>query len=78
MWFLKLNYFISRTISWGNKLSRYMMRFKLDKVLHFVFTPLFVMNQVIAPILDGLDRYKYLETAGYWVVCKKPNNISEK
>jgi hypothetical protein len=36
------------------------------------------MNQVIAPILDGLDRYKYLETAGYWVVCKKPNNISEK
>ena len=78
MWLLKLNYFVSRNISWGNKLNRYMIRFKLDRVLHFIFVPFFVMNQVIATILDRLDRYKYLETAGYWVVCKKPNNISSE
>ena len=32
---------------------------------------IFVFNQLIAPLLDKLDRNKYLETAGYWAEAKK-------
>jgi SAM-dependent methyltransferase len=66
MWLLKLNYFLARVIK-----NRFTIKFKLDKILYYLCVPIFVFNQLIAPLLDKLDRNKYLETAGYWVVTKK-------
>jgi len=61
MWLLKFNYFISRTIR----------RFKYWKVLNFMFTPLFVINQIVAPLLDKLDKEPLVDAAGYWIKCEK-------
>ena len=66
MWLLKLNYFLARVIK-----NRFTIKFKLDKILYYLCVPIFVFNQLIAPLLDKLDRNKYLETAGYWAVAKK-------
>jgi SAM-dependent methyltransferase len=67
IWLLKLNYFLSRTI----RSSRFLIKFKLDKILYYLCVPIFVFNQLIAPLLDKLDKNHYIETAGYWVVAKK-------
>jgi len=66
MWLLKLNYFIARTIK-----NRYTNKLRLDKALYFAFVPIFIMNQIIAPILDKIDRRKELEASGYWVLSRK-------
>jgi SAM-dependent methyltransferase len=66
MWLLKLNYFLARLLR-----NRYTTKLKLDNILYYLLAPIFVFNQLIAILLDQLDRKKYLESAGYWVVAKK-------
>ena len=66
MWLLKLNYVLARVIR-----NRFTIKLKLDKILYYLCVPIFVFNQLIAPLLHKLDRNKYLETAGYWAVSKK-------
>jgi len=66
MWLLKLNYFLARVIR-----NRYTIKLKLDNILYYLLAPIFIFNQLVAPLLDKLDRNKYLESAGYWVVAKK-------
>jgi len=69
MWFLKLNYFLAR-----NCRNRFTVKFKIYKILDLILTPIYFSNQLIAPILDKLDRRKELETSGYWVLAKKEGN----
>lgn len=45
--------------------------FPIGGFFTLIFAPLFLINQLIAPILDILDFKKELEPIGYWVVCKK-------
>lgn len=62
--FLKFNYF-SRRLVRGPKLFR---------LLAFtVLIPIWYMNQLIAPILDKLDGNWALETTGYYLIAKKPD-----
>lgn len=62
MWILKFNYFTTRLIV-GPRIARLLIRIFL--------LPLWFILQVIAPILDRLDRNWNLESAGYYVVAKK-------
>lgn len=62
MWFLKFNYFSSRFIM-GPKAMRLLIKSFL--------IPLWYILQLIAPLLDNLDRNWLSETTGYWVVAKK-------
>ena len=62
MWFLKLNYFLKRSIR-GPKILRY--------ILKAVFIPLYYIFQWMAPIMDKLDKDWMLETSAYSVRAKK-------
>ena len=62
MWILKMNYFSARIIQ-GPKLVRLIFR--------AIMIPIWCVSQMLAPILDKLDRNPELETSGYTVVAKK-------
>ena len=58
----KINYFSSRFIR-GPKL--------LKLIIKTILIPFWTINQIIAPLLDKLDRAKDKETMGYFVLAKK-------
>lgn len=62
MWLLKLNYFSLRFIR-GPKPLRWIIKSILWIIWNF--------NQLIAPLLDKLDRNWQLETIGYFVLARK-------
>ena len=62
MWILKMNYFSARFVQ-GPKLLRWIFR--------AIMILLWYLSQILAPILDKLDRKWELETSGYTVVAKK-------
>lgn len=60
---MKLNYFSARFVR-GPRLLRWVIRAGL-------LIP-WTLSQVLAPLLDHLDRNWELEAPGYWVVARKP------
>lgn len=62
MWLLKLNYFTLRFI-------RGPMPFRL--IVKSILWIIWNFNQIIAPILEKLDRNWELETSGYFVIARK-------
>jgi len=62
MWVLKINYFSARFIK-GPQFIRVFIR--------MVMVPIWYLGQLLAPILDKLDKNPNLETVGYTVVAKK-------
>lgn len=63
-WLLKINYFTSR--------FRYVGHSKIiEKIVTIVLAPFWTFNQLIAPILDHLDRHKEAEASGYMVTARK-------
>jgi SAM-dependent methyltransferase len=62
MWILKFNYFSRKSIR-GPKWFRPM--------LHLPLVPIWWFGQVIAPLLDRLDRAWLSESTGYFVTAKK-------
>lgn len=62
MWVLKINYFSARFIK-GPQFIRVFIR--------MVMVPIWYLGQLLAPILDRLDKNPNLETVGYTVVAKK-------
>ena len=62
MWLMKFIYFGLRFIR-GPKPIRFLMK----SILWLIWN----MNQLIAPILDKLDRNWSLETSGYFVIARK-------
>ena len=62
MWLLKINYFSRRFIRGPRPLRWLIMA---------ILIPFWTINQLIAPILDRLDRHKELESSGYYVVARK-------
>jgi len=62
MWLTKINYFTSRFIR-GPKLLRWSIK--------VILIPFWTFNQLVAPILDKLDRSWEAETQGYFVFAKK-------
>lgn len=62
MWFMKINYFSNRFVR-GPKLLRW--------IIMVVLIPFWTFNQIIAPILDKLDRNWKAESQGYFVYAKK-------
>lgn len=63
MWILKFNYFTLRLIR-----GPYLMRFLLGLMLR----PVWYIGQILAPLLDKLDRNWIAETSGYFVTASKP------
>lgn len=61
--FIKLNYFTRRFVR-GPKVARLLILAAL--------TPMWYLNQKLAPLLDKLDRNWFLESSGYYVLAKKP------
>lgn len=62
MWILKMNYFSTRLIRGPIILKLFFKAFLI---------PVWFVSQVLAPILDKLDRNPALETGGYTVVARK-------
>lgn len=62
MWLLKINYFTSRFVR-GPK--------PLRLLITVLLAPFWTVNQLLAPILDKLDRSWEAESQGYYVVAKK-------
>lgn len=62
MWFLKLNYFLTRLIM-GPRVVR--------TTLRLFFTPVWILGQLLAPFLDRLDRDWLRESPGYFVTAEK-------
>lgn len=62
MWLMKLNYFSLKFIR-GPK--------PLRLIIYSVLWIIWNFNQIVAPLLDKLDRNWVLETAGYFVVATK-------
>ena len=62
MWLLKMNYFSMRFIR-GPRPLRW--------VIKACLVPLWTFNQLVAPLLDKLDRNWTLESSGYYVVASK-------
>ncbi len=62
MLFLKMNYFSQRFIR-GPRLLRWLIK--------AVLLPFWYFGQIVAPLLDKLDRSWALETSGYYVTGKK-------
>ncbi|HNX77625.1 MAG TPA: class I SAM-dependent methyltransferase [Candidatus Rifleibacterium sp.] len=62
MWFLKFNYFSARFVM-GPRPIRFLIKLLL--------TPIWFLLQLLAPMLDKLDRNWQLESSGYWVVAAK-------
>lgn len=46
----------------------------LRALIKVIFIPFWFLGQVLAPLLDKLDRNWQLETPGYWVVARKNKN----
>lgn len=65
MWFLKLNYFIERSIK-GR-----LLKLGLGNLIDTLITHFYNFTQTLSPILDLLDDNKELDTFGYFVVCRK-------
>jgi len=63
MWILKFNYFTLRFVR-GPKLLRWLMKGCL--------IPLWFIGQVLAPLLDKLDKNWEAEASGYFVIARKP------
>ena len=64
IWFTKFNYFTGR--------FRYFKRSKISFYLvTILMAPIWTLGQLIAPLLDKLDKNWNLETQGYFVVAKK-------
>lgn len=63
MWILKFNYFTLRFIR-GPKLLRGLIKVCL--------LPFWFVGQLLAPLLDKLDRNWAAETSGYFVTARKP------
>lgn len=66
MWILKFNYQLSRMIAGSGLLKR---------IARFCLTPLWFINQLVAPLLDRLWPNP-AETAGYYVHAIKPRDSS--
>lgn len=62
MWIIKFNYFSNRFVR-GPKLIRQMVKACL--------APLWFLGQLIAPLLDKLDRNWATETTGYFLTAKR-------
>lgn len=62
MWLLKFNYFSVRLLR-GPRPVKWLILGTL--------IPLWTLNQLVAPVLDKLDRNKTLETSGFYVVAVK-------
>jgi SAM-dependent methyltransferase len=62
MWFLKFNYFTSRSVR-GPRALRFVIR--------SLWTPIWLAFQAAAPLLDKLDGYPSFETFGYFAVARK-------
>ncbi|WP_277640144.1 methyltransferase domain-containing protein [Wolinella succinogenes] len=62
MWILKMNYFSSRFIR-GPRPLRW--------IIKAVLIPIWFIFQVLAPLLDKLDRHPELEAGGYTVLARK-------
>ena len=62
MWFLKFNYFTARLIK-GPRPVRL--------VIGAFFAVIWQADQILAPVLDKLDKDPCLETYGYFVVARK-------
>ncbi len=62
MWILKMNYFSSRFVR-GPKLLRFLIKAGLVPCWH--------IGQLLAPILDKLDRNWAAESQGYFVLARK-------
>ncbi len=62
---IKSNYFLVRAIY---KLPKYLMY-----PLALLCLPIWTINQLLAPLLDNLDRNWSNETIGYFVTAKKPD-----
>lgn len=63
MWILKMNYFSLRFIR-GPKPLRWLVKACL--------VPFWFIGQLLAPVLDKLDRNWAAETSGYFVTARKP------
>lgn len=63
MWFIKLNYFSLRLIR-GPRLVRTLIKALL--------TPIWMIDQTVAPFLDKLDRNWAAESTGFIVTARKP------
>lgn len=63
MWILKMNYFSNRFVR-GPKAIRWFVRISL--------LPFWFAGQVVAPLLDKLDRNWASEASGYCVTARKP------
>lgn len=61
MWILKLNYFTARVS--GPRYVRWPVK--------LLFIPFWFLGQMVAPLLDNLDRNKELEAGGYVVIAKR-------
>lgn len=59
---LKVNYFLTRFVK-GPKI--------LKKFMYFLFRPIWILNQTIAPLMDNLDRTWNTETFSYCVIAFK-------
>jgi len=62
MWISKINYFSARFVR-GPKVLKLLIR--------IILTPIWFVLQVLAPLLDRLDRHPELETSGFIVIAKK-------
>ena len=62
MWIVKLNYFTTRFIV-GPKYLRL--------VIKAILLPFWTLGQILAPLLDRLDRNWEVETQGYFVLARK-------
>ena len=60
---LKFNYFTLRLIK-GSRVKRLFLR--------AIFTPIWYLNQKVAPHLDKLDKDWEIESSGYFVTARKP------
>jgi SAM-dependent methyltransferase len=63
MWILKINYFSARFVR-GPKPLRWLVKACL--------TPFWYFGQILAPLLDTLDKNWSSETCGYFVTARKP------
>jgi len=62
MWLLKFNYFTLRFIKDPKPFRT---------IIKFILWIIWNLNQIIAPLLDKLDKRWNLETSGYFVIAKK-------
>ena len=66
MWLLKLNYALLKLFK--------RKFFPIIPIKYFIWN----INQIIAPVLDKLDKHPERNTSGYFVVAMKENNVIKK